>query len=117
MQQTQTEEEPVGRVLWGRAVRWVPGNEDPWDWVKEGAGDSGEEDGVENGEEEGEGWWTDRIRLSGVDAPWVGEEEEEDVWDEEMAARAEEEMRHASAARSCVSADSALATSTRDTAA
>jgi len=44
-------------------------------------------------------WWTDRLWLSGVDAPWVEREEEADIWDEETAARAEEEMRLASAAR------------------
>ena len=47
------------------------------------------------------GAWVRQVTaLSGVDAPWVEkEEEEEDVWDEATAARAEEEMRLASAAR------------------
>ena len=49
MQQTQTEEQPAGRVLWGRAGRWVPGEHEPWDYVEEGAGESGEEEGVEGG--------------------------------------------------------------------
>ena len=46
------------------------------------------------------GWWTDRLTLSGVDAPWVEREDTADIWDAETAARAEEEMRLASAARS-----------------
>lgn len=45
------------------------------------------------------GWFTDRLTLSGVDAPWVEREEAADIWDAETAARAEEEMRLASAAR------------------
>ena len=103
MQETQTEEQSTGQVLWGRAERWEPaGDEDPW--VKEGAGESGEEEGEEVGEEENNDedgvWRSDRLTLSGVDAPWVEREEEEDVWDEETAARAEEEMRLKSAARS-----------------
>ena len=44
-------------------------------------------------------WWTDRLWLSGVDAPWVEREEEADIWDDETAAHAAEEMRLTSAAR------------------
>ena len=100
MQNTQTEEQPAGTVLWGRAGRWVSGEHEPWD-VEEGAEEGAGEEGEEEGEEEEEMLWVQqRVVLGASDALWVEREREDDVWDEEMAARAEEEMRLASAARS-----------------
>ena len=49
MQNTQTEEQPAGPVLWDRAGRWVSGEHESWD-VEEGAGEEVEEE-VEEEEE------------------------------------------------------------------
>ena len=96
MQETQTEEQPTGQVVWGRAERWEPGEEDPW-VVDEGEeGEAGEE-----GEEGAWEWWVpqQRLALRGVDMPWADAETCEERWDDETAARAAEEMRLTSAAR------------------
>ena len=99
MQETQTEEQPTGQVVWGRAERWEPGDEDPW-VVDEG--EEGEEDSVAvAGDDEAWEWWAppQRLALRGVDMPWAAAELCEESWDEETAACAAEEMRLTSAAR------------------